>query len=91
MTIIKSLRRPPLKGALLAFCSVFILCSAAGQALAYDHRYDHRHYDHHRYYRHPGYGGGYYAPPPVVYQPAYAPPPVVYDPGPAIGLNIHIR
>ncbi len=42
----------------------------------------------HDWHRHWGYGGGYYAPPPVVYnRPYYAPPPVVYSPG----LSIHIR
>ncbi len=43
----------------------------------------------------PGYAGGYYPPPPVVYgAPYYPPPPVVYAPGVGInlpGVNITIR
>ncbi len=54
-----------------------------------DHDRGRWHEDHGRDWHRYGYGGGYYAPPPVVYsQPYYAPPPVVYGPG--IGLNIHI-
>ena len=57
---------------------------------------DHRGGDH-RGYRggHPGWNGGYYPAPPVVYgSPYYYPPPVVYGPSVGIvlpGLSIGIR
>ena len=86
----KSKRRLPAKlAAGLAISAVLVLGTFVASASAADHRYDHRGrgYDHGG-----GYGGAYYAPPPVVYgspyygSPYYAPPPVVY--GPAVGVNL---
>ncbi len=72
----------------LAVATVFIVgtfvASACAQPRHDDHRGDGRGGWDHRDGPRWG-GGGYYAPPPVVYGgPAYYPPPVVY--GPAVGI-----
>jgi len=71
--------------------AVLTLAFAAGPAYAgwdhHDNRGDHRD---DRHYGHPGWNGGYYAAPPVIYgNPGaygYYPPPVVY--GPSIGIAV---
>jgi hypothetical protein len=79
MTRIIDIRRRSAAAAIVLAATVAL---GAGVASARD--------DHHWDHGHPGWGGGYYRAPPVVYgAPYYAPPPVVYGPG--IGLNINIR
>jgi hypothetical protein len=77
----------------LALSALLALGSFATSASA-DER-DHRDRGHEHGYHHPGWTGGYYAPPPVIYgEPGYYPPPVVYGPGVGIslpGVNIGIR
>ena len=72
----------------LALSAFLVLGTFVAPASARDdHRGGDRHGGDHRDYRGHGRGGGYYAPPPVVYgSPYYSPPPVVY--GPAIGINL---
>lgn len=87
-------------GAGVAILGLLISGTFATPASAQGHRDDHRddrrggeRHDHDRDRDH-GWGGGYYAEPPVVYgPPAYYPPPVVYGPGvgivlPGIGITI---
>jgi hypothetical protein len=65
----------------IAISAFFAFGTFVASASAADHRDDHRGRERHDYRG----GGGYYAPPPVVYgAPYYAPPPVVY--GPAVGV-----
>lgn len=87
----KSKRRLPARiAAGLALATVLIagtfVASANAQPRRDDHRGGGRDYGDHR--GGPGWhGGGYYAPPPVIYGgPAYYPPPVVY--GPAVGIVV---
>ena len=85
--------RPQAKrGARVALASVCMFANFYGSAIAQHRGYDHRGDYHGRpypppYRGRPGYPGGYYPPPPVVYgSPYYPPPPVVYNPG--IGINL---
>jgi hypothetical protein len=81
----------------LAIASVLLLGAFAVPASADERHGDRgdrgRHDD--RGHRGGGWGGGYYAPPPVVYGgPGYYPPPVVYGPGVGIvlpGVSIGIQ
>lgn len=84
----KSKRRLPAKlAAGLAISAVLVLGTLVVSASAQERR-DDRRGDEYRGDRGYGWGGGYYAPPPVVYASPYAypPPPVVY--GPAIGITV---
>jgi hypothetical protein len=68
--------------------AVFAATVALGAVSAVARGDDHR--DHHDHW-HGGYRGGYYGPPPVVYNNPYyyGAPPVVYGPG--FGINLNIR
>jgi hypothetical protein len=71
--------------------AVLALALAAGPAYAgWDHHDDHGGHHDDRHYGHPGWNGGYYAAPPVIYGTpggyGYYPPPVVY--GPSIGIAV---
>ncbi len=81
------------RAVLLACAGLLAIGAFAPSAHAEDRRDDRRdvHRDVHRrpdFHGHPGYAGGYYPPPPVVYGgPVYAPPPVVIG-APGISINI---
>ena len=86
----KSTRRQAARlAAGLGLSALFILGTFVVPANAQPHR-DDQHRDDRRVVHHDDrdfHGGGYYAPPPVVYGgPVYAPPPVVYGPGVSIDL-----
>jgi hypothetical protein len=83
--ILFSRRSPVWTAAAIILAATIALGAGSASARRDDRRDDHR--DAHA---RPGWGGGYYHAPPVVYgSPYYAAPPVVYGPG--IGLNINIR
>ena len=82
----------------IAATVVFGIGSVALTAHAEERHDDRRGGDHRDYHEHRGYGGGYYAPPPVVYGSPCAyggcAPPVVYGPGigivlPNVIIGIH--
>ena len=70
----------------IALTVAIAACLTGGALVASASADDRRGWDHDRDHR-GWHGGGYYAPPPVVYgTPYYAPPPVVYGTG--IGINL---
>ncbi len=82
----KSKRRLPVVLAGVILTATVAVSALPGTASAAYRRDDHHWHDWH----HP-WAGGYYAPPPVVYNTpyTYAAPPVVYGPG--FGINLNIR
>jgi hypothetical protein len=77
------------RSACLAAGAVFAATVALGAVSAVARGDDHR--DHRDHWHGGGYRGGYYGPPPVVYNSpySYGAPPVVYGPG--FGINLNIR